>query len=1444
MESFNRKRFLQCFDQLTEVDPSCRNHAIDRILTDLTLPSHACELSNLSGAKVSASEEARSDKYTNPLSAQRSYKFRFTVQDNNLLQYTLDRLLRGLKANRKCSRSGFTVALLSVLSLHAENIKWDTLLQASLAYTSAKDCIPSEVKDTLCGRLYALFIIHKSGFFRTPLAIPELETVIQSIWEIYDSKIYFQDAACVLLWLICRDVFRCTKDTELTLRHVGSRLSVVLDPDFVERTLNYSTNENKSGVQMEHGTNNLQIGKSLSGVLPCALFGLYLRLHGEIQSYDKKLLDCTVLEKTPLEAEHVSLVLRYVSCVPNNHPVIGSFFDALLDSVLSNERAEDILRQLWYYINLNMLDVQGGCSTQRAFTGLRLAALLLLKVRHSPDLLHKIFTASGTIFKTLRRYHQSPRNDVMKRIAGYVLQLMVGIFQGNDIPSSPDKTVELGNPIAFDFLIYTDMNRILGGIADPVCLDDGFTSPEAISHVTNKSANSHKVDMCKVKQEEMLSTDTASLKLQTTLILPGSTVVNFIESIASAVEFSPSSLTVFQNLFGSIVRASEEIVATYSEFESMLVDVDITPDLKRINWLLNMFQLCIWAAPKTKRMELLKRFITMSALCVAGPHDGVSTVHISVARLNHKAEEFRAVFVSREPLENLCDKPYSQTPVVDPESGDASNDIFRRLSKQMLNCCIVSLSKVVNGFSNRIGDNLKQESTKIDEVMAVLDLVCNFYAVLDSVANHDVFICKKNDSEMKLPLVDFQRTKGDTNNTSKRFSGSDVRETLAHLSNKLIQGGFMLKKHVLDDARYVFISLYSSTLAVMLLLFMWQDSHLRRLSLGTVPNAEGWVLLPDDKMRVIVSFAELCAVSISTDTLTVDSVLTSILSKSLLSTILSEDSSPAFGLLHAVSKGFWNISKRLISDELRDELLQNSVVDSASYDSSKIDMDESDSGSISENDDDDDESDVSVEGSVKNDGIQALAKGEENDSETDENNVELETDEDEDPGTFDDGSPSKKRPLTSGVEVSEEESDIELSEAAVLDELLKDEESNLEALRQERMKIRSLYDLTPKSLKMKMRSLDLLHSSIPDCTLGPWYLDMVSRLYSSYQVAVSAYNSRSSGGSNDAVTGEYVRKLANVLSEAVRQIVSPHAQNSGRAYSKTQLSDSKGKVKFENKEIMLESLLFLTLQAINGQRLDKTAKLCRQQAVSAFVFSFQVEPMVSGGVAVQSTMVLLVALLSAAMYKNSRIGTNFFVRLANRHPSAFASINMVKIALESKVEFVQSEFLSICTASVNAIAGTKPKRLCRRKCKQCLTAVISDELGISHDLTNDKTKVLSYVTDDLVTSVLQSLPELIARIRTNSEISEISDDINKSNKRPMKLRGVSPQLAKSVGRLVTAIVKSSVTDPKQMKNLQKLKQELTNLMDALCKYQGKMKQLQPIKAAVVQLYHYLGEQYP
>lgn len=146
MASFNSNRFLRCFDQLADLEEGRRNQAVAQLLADLSLPPSASEATKAAEDCGENNAVVSKVSYKNPLSPQRSYKFKFTVQEHNLLQYTLERLIRGLKADRKSSRIGFTVALLSVFALHGDNIQWTAVIKALLTYTSPRECSSSELK--------------------------------------------------------------------------------------------------------------------------------------------------------------------------------------------------------------------------------------------------------------------------------------------------------------------------------------------------------------------------------------------------------------------------------------------------------------------------------------------------------------------------------------------------------------------------------------------------------------------------------------------------------------------------------------------------------------------------------------------------------------------------------------------------------------------------------------------------------------------------------------------------------------------------------------------------------------------------------------------------------------------------------------------------------------------------------------------------------------------------------------------------------------------------------------------------------------------------------------------------------------------------------------------------------------------------------------------------
>ncbi|KAK1939555.1 hypothetical protein X943_000972 [Babesia divergens] len=1455
MASFNSTRFLRCFDQLADLEEGRRNQAVAQLLADLSLPPSASEATKTAEGCGENNSAVSKVLYKNPLSPQRSYKFKFTAQEHNLLQYTLERLIRGLKADRKSSRIGFTVALLSVFALHGDNIQWTAVIKALLTYTSPRECSSSELKDAMCGRLYVLFALQRSGFFRKSEAVPELEQVCKSIWEVYDCKIYFQDAACVLVWLICRDVYRATRDPTFALSHVKSRLSHLLDRDFVENTLGESKDPKDAKYGRHAGSKSVEVGKGRTGVLPCALLSLYMRLRDEIATTNKDHLKDTVLFKSPLDPDNFSILLRYVSCIPSNHPVIGSFFDTLVDCIIKSEDAHDRLKQLWNSINLTMLDVHDGHSTQRVFTGLRLAAILFLKTSHSPALLQLLCMEGGNLFRTLCRYQRSSKGDTMKDIVRYVLQLLVSVFQGIDATPMLDEVDNLANPAMNDFVMYTSMHKAFSEMADlKNCSTSGTAARTSLSS-NKKGANKRQKDIpdsikLSDEQGDLGQSDAAPAASS----LPAGCVIDCLFSIAESVNFSASSLTIFHNLFGALVRASTDVGVTYDLLESRIMNIDVTTDSKRLYWLLSMLQLCVMSTKKEVRMELLERFIATNAFCVTVAVERTDRLAASLAYFTHDSKNYRVMLVSNQPESSTYD-------IKGDEDKDEITNKLMMLSRHMLNSCFSTLTRALNALPTKKKDLVKLCTSKYTEISALVDVVHRLYVALEVVTNGDVsFVRTKSQTKATshLPLVEYKSaTPKKAKKVDKALKSKDTEMDSIRCLSRRLMDCCMKHKDILTEgkARLAMVVLYGSALSLMLLLLDWRPKHLTQFLRGTSATVEYIPQLSGDKMAVISSFAELMTKALTSKNASFDTVVGSIMSEMLLDTVLSDDNSPAFGLLHAISKGMWSISASHITEEIRDILLQNSTLDIASYDRSSFDVDESESDS--ESDGDEDQYEVEENDGGDDNEPNAVSEDGDCDNVDEEDKSQSESDgyETDDSG---DSNVVKKFKRSDDSEKFDEESDIELSGAAVLDELLKDDEGNLEALRMERLKLRMLVDLNPDALKFRLRNLDMLESCISECTLGPWYVQMISHLYTAYQTAIATQSGRNLDGSAQPVMGEYIRKVAKVLAEAVRCVsshekieneeVARHKAKAGKDATSKSVDMSKrgtltSKAKFSDTDGTMKSLLLLTLQAVNGQCMDKTAKACRMQAVSVLTFALHVDSVINGNSPVQTTMVLLMALLSASLCKKFRLSTNFFVQLANSNPMAFVHVNLINIALESKVEFVQSELLSICATVVDASNdSSKVKRLCRRKSGKVVALVMSEYDGFTKDAPNDKAKVVSYITDDIVASTLKSLPNLVEQMTTRAKELGVSNETNEVGKRPLKARGVSPQLVKSTARLLMSLIKATSSNAsKHMGHFKGLKNAVEVLLGVVGDSKVKAKHLQPLRAALGQLSRVLGE---
>ncbi|PFH34688.1 hypothetical protein BESB_067210 [Besnoitia besnoiti] len=185
------------------------------------------------------------------------------------LQYAANRLLAGLTSPRACVRQGYSVALLLLLLLFKKEIPREKVLTALEQHTSTAKVLPSEVKDLLLGRLFGYAVLQKTGYFRSNACLTQCQTVFSSLWKIIDEKVYLQEAACRLMRLIIVDL--STFSPSIALQFVHSRLEALA-------AVRVGAAASADGDAASDGEEKKQLGKTVTGRLPCSLAALLLDL--------------------------------------------------------------------------------------------------------------------------------------------------------------------------------------------------------------------------------------------------------------------------------------------------------------------------------------------------------------------------------------------------------------------------------------------------------------------------------------------------------------------------------------------------------------------------------------------------------------------------------------------------------------------------------------------------------------------------------------------------------------------------------------------------------------------------------------------------------------------------------------------------------------------------------------------------------------------------------------------------------------------------------------------------------------------------------------------------------------------------------------------------------------------------------------------------------------
>ncbi|XP_954936.1 uncharacterized protein TA03525 [Theileria annulata] len=126
----------------------------------------------------------------------RNYLYKLTKNENILLQYSLDRLLKGILSG---SRETFGKCLQEILINFKDHINFDNLILLFLDLYNVNNVSNQEIRHLYLGRLEILLHLSKINLFSHYAKIREICKIVEYIHEVYNYKVYLQDSSNVLL---------------------------------------------------------------------------------------------------------------------------------------------------------------------------------------------------------------------------------------------------------------------------------------------------------------------------------------------------------------------------------------------------------------------------------------------------------------------------------------------------------------------------------------------------------------------------------------------------------------------------------------------------------------------------------------------------------------------------------------------------------------------------------------------------------------------------------------------------------------------------------------------------------------------------------------------------------------------------------------------------------------------------------------------------------------------------------------------------------------------------------------------------------------------------------------------------------------------------------------------------------------------------------------------
>ncbi|KAL7066374.1 hypothetical protein ACR3K2_31960 [Cryptosporidium serpentis] len=319
-----------------------------------------------------------------------------SIEGSRDLEYTINRLIRGLESPRECVRRGYS-ACLSVLLSKYTKVPTSTILSGIEKHymESIKKELKSkgktnsntigDLRDRIIGLLLGYMVIIRTGFFKTKLSQPYIESIYENLWLIYGIKIYLQDMICEILYRITVDFSEV--DPILCIKFVSQKIQKLFDNiNLNNEPMIYAS---KLSILMLYFRLRLFAEKKTDFIkitLPEDMNNLD-NLATITISTDSKWKDWKQLLflNHPLDKFQNSIILKYLEFCTFFHPRLPLVIDYLLEYVIQSPSTPSPIAKLAihniidsierFYFGTNSLH-------QKHFTGARIILQIALKCRY------------------------------------------------------------------------------------------------------------------------------------------------------------------------------------------------------------------------------------------------------------------------------------------------------------------------------------------------------------------------------------------------------------------------------------------------------------------------------------------------------------------------------------------------------------------------------------------------------------------------------------------------------------------------------------------------------------------------------------------------------------------------------------------------------------------------------------------------------------------------------------------------------------------------------------------------------------------------------------------------------------------------------------------------------------------------------------------------------